>query len=85
MAVRVYSDIQLMRTRELSPMEPLVIGIGQFHGGTASNIVCDHVTINGTIRTGRDEVNDFIAKRIEDTNSAELNKITGPMNLPGLF
>ncbi len=24
-------------------------------------------------------------KRVEDTNNAELNKITGPMNLPGLF
>ena len=24
-------------------------------------------------------------KRVEETNSAELNKITGPMNLPGLF
>ena len=66
MAVRVYSDIQLMRARELDPMEALVIGIGQFHGGAASNIVCDHVTINGTIRTGRDEVNDFVAKRIEE-------------------
>lgn len=66
MAVRVYSDIQLMRARELDPTEPLVIGIGQFHGGTASNIVCDHVTINGTIRTATDEVNDYIAKRIKE-------------------
>ena len=24
-------------------------------------------------------------KRVEDTNNAELNQITGPMNLPGLF
>ena len=24
-------------------------------------------------------------KRVEDTNSEELNKITGPMNMPGLF
>ena len=24
-------------------------------------------------------------KRVEDTNNEELNKITGPMNLPGLF
>ena len=24
-------------------------------------------------------------KRVDDTNNAELNKITGPMNLPGLF
>lgn len=29
-------------------------------------------------------VNEAI-KRVEDTNSAELNKITGPMNIPGLF
>ena len=24
-------------------------------------------------------------KRVDDTNNEELNKITGPMNLPGLF
>ena len=66
MAVRVYSDIQLMRARELNPMEPVVIGIGQFHGGTANNITCDHATIHGTIRTARDEVNDYAAKRIEE-------------------
>ncbi len=29
-------------------------------------------------------VNEAI-KRVEDTNNSELNKITGPMNLPGLF
>ena len=29
-------------------------------------------------------VNEAI-KRVEETNAAELNKITGPMNLPGLF
>jgi len=29
-------------------------------------------------------VNEAI-KRVEDTNNAELNKITGPMNIPGLF
>ena len=29
-------------------------------------------------------VNEAI-KRVEETNNAELNKITGPMNIPGLF
>ena len=29
-------------------------------------------------------VNEAI-KRVEETNNSELNKITGPMNLPGLF
>ncbi len=66
MAVRVYSDIQLMRARELNPMEPVVIGIGQFHGGTANNIVCDHTTLHGTIRTANDDVSDYAAKRIDE-------------------
>ena len=29
-------------------------------------------------------VNEAI-KRVDDTNNAELNKVTGPMNIPGLF
>lgn len=29
-------------------------------------------------------VNEAI-KRVDDTNNTELNKITGPMNIPGLF
>ena len=29
-------------------------------------------------------VNEAI-KRVDDTNNSELNKITGPMNIPGLF
>jgi amidohydrolase len=64
MAVRVYGDIQFMRARELSPVEPAVVGIGAFNGGEAANILCDHVTMIGTIRTASTEVNNYIYRRI---------------------
>ena len=66
MAVRIYSDIQFMRARELDQTKPVVIGIGQFHGGTANNIVCDHVTLTGTIRTQDNAVSEKAAKRLKE-------------------
>lgn len=64
MAVRVYSDIQLMRARELNPIERLVIGVGAIHGGETNNIVCDHVTMNISVRTQSTELDAHIYKRI---------------------
>lgn len=66
MAARVYTDIQIMRARELDPFEPVVIGIGEIHGGNANNVVCDQVMMHGTIRTHRDEMDKLIYRRIEE-------------------
>ena len=65
MAVRIYSDIQIMRARELNPFDPVIIGIGEFHGGHANNVVCDQVMMHGTIRTHKNELDAYIYKRIE--------------------
>lgn len=64
MAVRVYTDIQLMRARELNPVEKVVIGVGAIHGGTVNNIVCDHVEMNVSVRTQKTELDQHIYKRI---------------------
>ncbi len=66
MAVRVYNDIQIMRARELNPFDPVIIGIGEFHGGFANNVLCDQVMLHGTIRTHRNELDAHIYKRIEE-------------------
>ena len=66
MAARVYSDIQIMRARELNPLEPVVIGIGAIHGGKARNIVCDHVYLHGTVRTLHDTTDQLVMKRMEE-------------------
>ena len=64
MAVRVYTDIQFMRARELNPIEKVVIGVGAIHGGTVNNIVCDHVEMNVSVRTQKTELDEHIYKRI---------------------
>lgn len=65
MAMRVYSDIQVMRARELNPFDPVIVGIGEIHGGFANNVVCDHVMMHGTIRTHRNDLDTQIYHRIE--------------------
>ncbi len=64
MAVRVYTDIQFMRAREINPIERVVIGVGAIHGGTTNNIVCDHVEMNVTVRTQSIQMDEHIFKRI---------------------
>ena len=64
MAVRVYTDIQFMRARELDPIEKVVIGVGAIHGGTVNNIVCDHVEMNVSVRTQNSALDAHIYKRI---------------------
>lgn len=64
MAMRVYDGIQLMRAREMNPIDRLVIGVGAIHGGQTNNIICDHVEMNVSIRTQDTALNEHIYKRI---------------------
>ncbi len=66
MAARVYTDIQIMRAREMDPQRPVVIGIGSIHGGSAPNILCDEVSFKGTIRTLDAETDEKAWKRINE-------------------
>ena len=77
MACRAYMDIQTMRARECDPMSPIIIGIGEFHGGAANNVVCDHVHWHGTIRTTSNENDDFVYRRIEEIAKATAEDMGG--------
>ncbi len=66
MAARIYNDIQVMRARELDPFEPVVVGIGEIHGGAANNIICDNVMMHGTIRAMNTQVDEYVYRRITD-------------------
>jgi amidohydrolase len=50
-AARIVEGIQLIRSRMINPLSPLVITIGTIHGGTAVNVIPDEVLLSGTIRT----------------------------------
>lgn len=64
MGARIYHDIQVMRAREIDPFQPLVIGIGEFHGGHANNVICDEVVMHGTVRALSDETDAKVFRRM---------------------
>ena len=63
-AVRTYTDIQYMLTRELDPFAKYVCSIGKLEGGTTQNVIADHAYMLGTIRTFDMEVDSFLIRRI---------------------
>lgn len=48
---QVYMAFQMIISRRISPLEPVVLTIGQFQAGTAHNIIPDKVEMVGTVRT----------------------------------
>ncbi len=54
-ASRIVLDIQTIVSREISPLEPVVITVGSIHGGTRPNIIPDEVKMELTLRYYSDE------------------------------
>ncbi len=50
-ASQLVCSIQKIASREVNPLEPVVITFGKISGGTARNVIADEVTLHGTART----------------------------------
>ncbi|MGN0354191.1 MAG: M20 family metallopeptidase, partial [Muricoprocola sp.] len=44
-------SLQSLVSRTISPLNSAVLTFGKIQGGTAQNIICDHVSLSGTLRT----------------------------------
>lgn len=49
-AAQVVLALQTLASRELDPLEPVVVTVAQFHAGTAHNIIPGKATLQGTVR-----------------------------------
>ena len=49
-ASQIVNTAQTVISRELPPSEMGVVTFGSIHGGTASNVIADQVTLRGTVR-----------------------------------
>jgi len=65
LAAKFINDIQFMVSREIDPLEPLVVSIGTIDGGYASNVIADNVTMSGTIRTQSNEIRKYVIKKMD--------------------
>jgi len=50
-ASNIVVALQNISSRQVDPLEPVVVSIGAIHGGTATNVIADSVILKGTART----------------------------------
>ncbi len=62
--IEVFRSLEHLAVRMNNPVEPLVIHVGKIQGGTASNVVADHLRMEGTIRTLSEEVRKGVKAKI---------------------
>lgn len=74
--------LQSIHSREISPLDKMVMTIGMFQSGTAHNIIADSVYLKGTVRTLDEKLRQFVAKRIHELteNIAKSHRCTSRIN-----
>jgi amidohydrolase len=64
-AAEFVASVQKVVSRQIDPLEPAVVTIGAFHGGTTHNVIPSTVTLMGTVRAFDRGVREKMAERIE--------------------
>jgi amidohydrolase len=62
----IITALQTIASRNVSPLDAVVVTVGQIEGGTANNIIPEGVRIIGTVRTLRDETKTIARERFHD-------------------
>lgn len=65
-AAQVISALQTLVSRNVSPLQSAVLTFGVIQGGTAQNIICDEVTLRGTLRTANAPLRAMMKQRIRE-------------------
>lgn len=76
-AAHIILALQAINSREFSATCPLVLTIGNIHGGSQYNIIPDEVTFEGTIRCLEESVRQKIARRIGEISAATASAFGG--------
>jgi hippurate hydrolase len=64
-AGHVLVALQTLVSRNVDPTECGVVTVGTIHGGTASNVIPESVTLTGTVRTLAPAVRDLLERRVK--------------------
>lgn len=65
-AAQVITTLQQAISRTQNPLRPVVLTIGQINGGRAPNVIADHVTLLGTVRSLHPETSEQLPAWIEN-------------------
>lgn len=64
-SAQIINSLQILISREITPLEPAVLTIGKIHGGSSSNTIPETVEMEGTFRTLSSEVTNAISQGIK--------------------
>ncbi len=62
---QIVTALQTLSSREVSPLEPVVVTVAQFHAGTAYNIIPGTAEIKGTVRCLSRELRPQMKEHVE--------------------
>jgi hippurate hydrolase len=65
LAARIVLDLQTIASREVDPIDPVVVTVGSIHGGVKHNIIPNEVKLQLTVRTTKTETRDFVLRAID--------------------
>lgn len=73
MAVRAYTDLQFMVSKEVPAAERVIFNVGTFNGGTAKNVIAEYCELVCTLRTWTETRAQKILSRVRSiiTHTAE--------------
>ena len=57
--------LQVLVSRDVSPFDPVVVTVGEFHGGEARNIMAGRAYLTGTVRTWTEQLRREVPDRLE--------------------
>jgi len=77
-AARIVSGLQTLVSRQNNPLDPIVVTVGQIHGGTKNNIIPDQVLLGLSVRTYKKEVRERVLQGIERVARAEADLAGAP-------
>jgi hippurate hydrolase len=65
LAARIVLDLQTIASREVNPIDPVVVTVGSIHGGSKHNIIPGEVKLQLTVRTTKDAIRKHVLEAIE--------------------
>ncbi|HIK32132.1 MAG TPA: amidohydrolase [Oscillatoriales cyanobacterium M59_W2019_021] len=64
-AAQIVSALQTIVSRNVDPIESAVVTVGEFHAGTACNVIADSAQLSGTVRYFQPHFDGFFPEKIE--------------------
>jgi hippurate hydrolase len=77
-AAKLVLDLQTIVSREMKPIEPVVVTVGSIHGGTKHNIIGDECRLQLTVRTYKLEVREQVFEAIRRKAKAAAESAGAP-------